>query len=304
MIETVTFVGMGALGILFGDAFVKCLGPERVRFLADGARLERYRREGAVYNGEACDFRFSDGSDGPAQLLIFSVKAPDLEDAIALAAPVVGEDTVIISLLNGVSSEETLSAAFGPAKVLYTVTQGMDAVRQGNHLTCHSRGITYIGRPAEDYFDREEKVDQVVELFQRAGLAVEKEADVEHRMWCKFMLNVGINQACMAYQCNYGAAQVPGEVRDTMLAAMQEARKVGACMGVLVTQKDLEEYVAVMDALNPEGMPSMRQDGLARRKSEVELFAGTVLELAQRFGMRAPVNQRLYDTIREMETNW
>ena len=185
MIETVTFVGMGALGILFGDAFVKCLGPERVRFLADGARLERYRREGAVYNGEACDFRFSDGSDGPAQLLIFSVKAPDLEDAIALAAPVVGEDTIIISLLNGVSSEETLSAAFGPAKVLYTVTQGMDAVRQGNHLTCHSRGITYIGRPAEDYFDREEKVDQVVELFQRAGLAVEKEADVEHRMWCK-----------------------------------------------------------------------------------------------------------------------
>ena len=62
--------------------------------------------------------------------------------------------------------------------------------------------------------------------------------------------------------------------------------------------------MAVMDTLNPEGMPSMRQDGLARRKSEVELFAGTVLELAQRFGMRAPVNQRLYDTIREMETNW
>ena len=122
-------------------------------------------------------------------------------------------------------------------------------------------------------------------------------------MWCKFMLNVGVNQACMAYQCNYGAAQVPGEVRDTMLAAMQEARKVGACMGVLVTQKDMEEYVAVLDALNPQGMPSMRQDGLAKRKSEVELFAGTVLALAKRFGMRAPVNQKLYDIIREMETN-
>lgn len=304
MIENVTFVGMGALGILFGDAFVKGLGAEQVRFLAKGERLERYRREGAYYNEEACDFRFSDGSDGPAQLLVFAVKAPDLEAAIELARPVVEEDTIMISLLNGVTSEEILSSAFGPGKVLYTVTQGMDAVRVENRVTCHSRGITYVGRPEEDYFDREEKVDQVVELFERVGLTVQKEADVEHRMWCKFMLNVGINQVCMAYECSYGGAQVPGEVRDTMIAAMQEARKVGACMGVLVTQKDLEEYVAVMDALNPEGMPSMRQDGLAHRKSEVEFFAGTVLELAQRFGMRVPVNQRLYDKIKEMETNW
>lgn len=304
MIETVTFVGMGALGILYGEAFSRVLGPDRVRFLAQGSRLERYRRTKPSYNGVPFDCRFSDGSDGEAELLIFAVKSPDLEDAIALAAPAVGEDTIIISLLNGVTSEETLSAAFGPEKVLYTVVQGMDAVREGHNVTCHSRGVVYVGRPQEDCFDREEKVERVVELFRRTGIPTYQEEDVLHRLWSKFMLNVGINQVCMAYECSYGAAQVPGEIRDTMIAAMQEARKVGACQGVLVTRKDLEEYVAVMDALNPNGMPSMRQDGLAHRKSEVESFAGTVLELAHRYGMRAPVNQRLYDTIREMETNW
>ena len=89
-----------------------------------------------------------------------------------------------------------------------------------------------------------------------------------------------------------------------MIAAMNEARKVGACQGVLVTQKDLQEYVALVDAVAPEGMPSMRQDALAHRKTEVETFAGQVLDMAERYGMQVPVNRKLYDTIRAMEDSW
>ena len=95
MIERVTIVGRGALGIMLADAFERELGPEGVCFLADGERLERYRREGTYYNGEKRDFRFSDGSGETAQLLIFAVKATALEQAMDLAAPVVGEDTII-----------------------------------------------------------------------------------------------------------------------------------------------------------------------------------------------------------------
>ena len=195
MLETITIVGLGAMGILFGDLAVRNLGPDKVRFLASGDRLARYQRDGAWCNDIKCDFRFSDGSDGPAQLLVFAVKAPDLEDAIALAAPVVDGDTVIISLLNGVTSEEILEQAFGPEKVLYTVTQGMDAVREGNRLTYHTPGQMFLGIPQEDYYDR-------------------------------------------------------------------------------------AEYLAVMDSLHPRGIPSMRQDGLAHRRTEVDLFAGAVLQMA------------------------
>ena len=235
MIEQVTIVGMGALGILYGDRLSRYLGADHVRFLAAGERLERYRREGAWCNGKKCAFQFSDGTDGEAQLLIFAVKAPALE---------------------------------------------------------------------EDYFDRGDKLEAVWSLFRQAGVDARKEADILHRMWCKFMLNVGVNQVCMAYACGYGGVQAPGPARDTMIAAMNEARKVGACQGVLVTQKDLREYVAVLDSLNPEAMPSMRQDALAHRPSEVELFAGTVIQLAEFYGMQVPVNRALYQTIQEMETNW
>jgi len=304
MLNNITIVGMGAMGILFGDFCTKNLGPDRVRFLADGDRLARYQKDGAWCNGEPCDFRFSDGSDGPAQLLIFAVKAPDLADAMALAAPVVDENTVIISLLNGVTSEEILEQTFGGEKVLYTVTQGMDAVREGNRLTYHTPGRMFLGVPQEDYFDRGDKLTEALALLQEAGLPFVREEDILHRMWCKFMLNVGVNQVCMAYEVDYGAVQQPGALRDRMIAAMDEARKVGACQGVLVTQKDKAEYLAVMDSLHPRGIPSMRQDGLAHRRTEVDLFAGAVLELAARYGMQAPVNRMLYDRIRAMETSW
>ena len=221
-----------------------------------------------------------------------------------LAAPVVGEDTIILSALNGVESEEILALRFGWEKVLYMVTQGLDPMREDNRVLCAHRGTIHIGIPEEDYFDRSEKADLAVEVFQRAGLAVQREEDILHRIWCKFMLNVGVNQVCTAMDVPFGGVQQPGLARETMIAAMNEARKVGACQGVLVTQKDLQEYVALVDAVAPEGMPSMRQDALAHRKTEVETFAGQVLDMAERYGMQVPVNRKLYDTIRAMEDSW
>lgn len=305
MIENVTIVGAGAMGTMVGDAFVKLLGPEKVRFLADGDRLARYQAEGIYYNDARCDFRFTDGSEGEiADLLIFAVKDPALADAMDLAQSSVGRDTIVLSLLNGTTSEETLGLRFGMGKVLYTVTQGLDPVREGNAVVRKGDGTIFVGVPQEDYFDREEKLAETVAFLERVGLPVRREEDILHRMWCKFMLNVGVNQVCMAYETDYAGVQQPGEARETMIAAMNEVRKVSACQGVLLTQKDLQEYLAVVDSLTPGSIPSMRQDGLARRKTEVEMFAGTVRTLADQYGMRVPVNETLHQKIREMETNW
>lgn len=302
--EQVTIVGRGALGILYGHALTQCLGPDKVTFLAEGERLNRLRQEEAWCNGEPCQFQVTDHLEGPAQLLLFAVKAPDLEEAMALAAPYVGEETVILSLLNGVTSEEALSQTFGPEKVLYAVAQGMDAVREGSRLTYTHGGTLFLGLPEEDYFDRGEKLEAAYALLSQMDLEVVKETDILHRMWCKFMLNVGVNQVCAAYGCPYGGVQAPGPARDAMVAAMDEARKVGACQGVLVTQKDRTAYLAVVDGLNPEALPSMAQDVLAHRKTEVEAFAGQVIQLAEFYGMAVPVNRDLYEKLQAIETNW
>ena len=76
--EQVTIVGRGALGILYGHALTQCLGPDKVTFLAEGERLNQLRQEEAWCNGEPCQFQVTDHLEGPAQLLLFAVKAPDL----------------------------------------------------------------------------------------------------------------------------------------------------------------------------------------------------------------------------------
>lgn len=68
-----------------------------------------------------------------------------------------------------------------------------------------------------------------------------------------------------------------------------------------MTEEDLNYWLSVLEPLNPEGRPSMRQDMVEKRHSEVELFAGTVLELGQKYGVPTPVNQALYDRITTIE---
>ena len=299
-IKRIAIVGMGAVGLLLADYLTKALGDDAVRFVADSDRASRYERDGVFVNGEKRRFSVTQDWKNPADLVIFAVKAPQLEEAIALAADWVGTDTILLSVLNGVTSEEALIAAFGQDKVIYTVAQGMDAAKEGNRMTYRMPGELRIGLTQEQY-GMEEKLEAVRVLLETAQFPYVVEEDILHRMWSKFMLNVGVNQVCMVFENNYGGVQAPGEARDTMIAAMDEARKMAACAGQLITRKELDDYVALVDSLTPEGMPSMRQDALAKRKSEVELFSGTVLRMAKDFGMRAPVNRKLYDRIQALE---
>ena len=115
------------------------------------------------------------------------------------------------------------------------------------------------------------------------------------------MLNVGVNQTCMVYDVPYGDVVVPGKPRDTMLAAMREVMDLAAAQGITLTERDLQDYLGILDRIDPEAMPSMRQDSLQQHPSEVEIFAGTVLELGRSLGVATPVNRFLYDRIHEIE---
>ena len=118
------------------------------------------------------------------------------------------------------------------------------------------------------------------------------------------MLNVGVNQVIMIYEGTYETVQTPGEARDLMQNAMKEVLMLAQKEKVNVTQEDFDDYVDLIDRMNPKGMPSMRQDGLAHRRSEVELFAGTVIALAKKHKIEVPVNQKIYEIVRKMESGY
>lgn len=132
-IKTVGIIGLGALGVLYAHLFTQGLGREHVMVLADAGRVRRYRSEGVYLNGQLCDFRYEDAAQvtEPVDLLLFSVKFGALHDAVETCRHLVGPDTTLISVLNGITSEEVLSQAFGSEKVVWCVAQKMSARESG-----------------------------------------------------------------------------------------------------------------------------------------------------------------------------
>ena len=133
-IKTVGMIGLGAVGALYGERLL-AHGAD-LRVIVDEARKERYAREGVYVNGARVDFPYVTPKDAQAvDLLLIVTKEGGLRSAMETASGFVGEDTLIISLLNGVTSEGIVAERFGDKNVLYSVAQGMDAVKEGNRLT-------------------------------------------------------------------------------------------------------------------------------------------------------------------------
>lgn len=301
MIENVVIVGMGALGLMFGKQIEDHLGKEYLCFLMDADRKKTHALDEYRINGEKVSFRMVTPEEfhNPADLLIVATKYSGLHDAAKLIRSVVSPDTILVSLLNGISSEEILAETFPRKQILDCVAIGMDAVRDGTSLTYQHMGRWQIGSSVEG---QEMLLDDLAEFLGRAGIEYELCSDIRRSMWNKFMINVGINQTCMVYETNYGGATDPdSDAYKDMEKAMYEVIAVARAEGICLTEEDYRKNLEILRGLNPEGTPSMRQDAMAGRHSEVELFAGTMLRLAAEHEVEVPVNERYYRRIKEME---
>jgi len=223
-----------------------------------------------------------------------------LEQAIRDAENQIGTDTLILSFLNGIVSEEIIGKRYGREKVLYAVAQGMDGIRSDNELTYKNMGLVCFGEGEKGLLTP--RVRSVEDFFIRTEFPHQVDTDMKARLWGKFMLNVGVNQAVAVFRGTYGTIQQPGEARRTMIAAMEEVIPLAAAEGIELTQQDLNYWLGVLDTLRPEGKPSLAQDLDFGKPTEVELFAGTVLKLGTKHSVDTPVNRFLYERIRDLES--
>ena len=139
-------VGMGALGMMYGERIAERLGEKAVCFVADEERARRYGQMDFTVNGASRQFTVRNYKEmEPVDLVVAAVKGPGLLEALDVMAPCVGPDTTIISVLNGISSEEIIGGRFGREKVVYCIAQGMDAVKFGTALTYSRFGELRIG---------------------------------------------------------------------------------------------------------------------------------------------------------------
>ena len=299
-IEKVAVLGAGAMGAFFAGRFFDADGFSTL-FLARDRRLERLQDQGLLINGTpyAIPAVHPEEVESPADLVIVALKHHQLPGAIPDLKRCVGVSTTILSVMNGLESEQTLGAVYGMDKVLYTISVAIDAQREGRIITYTKPGKHYFGeavntRPGE-------RVRRVQEALDRAGIVNEVPEDMIRMLWWKFMINVGMNQASAVMRAPYGLFQTSADLRSVMEALMEEVIALAEVQEVNLTRRDIQEWYGFFEMLSPEGKTSMLQDIEAGRKTEVEMFAGEMVKMGKAHHVPTPVNQTILHLIRVLE---
>ena len=295
--DNVLLIGLGAIGMLYAASLRKLPGIH-FRILVDEERLSRYREKGVFLNGEKLTFDWitpENASGEKADLILIATKSHGFAAAMEMIAPFVGEDTLILPLLNGITAPELLQKRFPHVQSLYGFFLGHASIREGTRVCHDGVGKLYFG--AENIFNIDESVQAIARLFDRAGIAYEIPEDMKSALWKKYVLNVGVNQASAVFRADYGTLQKNPSMLAFAEELMQEAVKVAVAAGVNHTEEMVKNAMDVILGMPPEAKTSMLQDILANRPIEVDLFAGTLCKLGEKYSIDVPGNREVLNTL-------
>lgn len=178
-------IGMGALGLLFGDMISSNADRENTVFLMDKDRYERHSKDIYRINGKEKTFRLA-SADIPgsvpfetADLVIIATKYNGLDDAVSMMKPYTDDNTVIISLLNGIISEDIISQTYNRDNIIDCVPIGMDAMRDGCSVNYTKEGRLQIGVRQQS---QRKAFDRLCAFFDKAHVPYEAVDDIRHAM--------------------------------------------------------------------------------------------------------------------------
>src|SRR5690554_3320789 len=229
--KKVGLIGVGAVGAIYGWRLSELLGYENVEIIVDDKRKERYEREGIYLNEKQVSFNYvtTPLNDEKSDLIIIATKNNHLEKAIASIAPFVKEETTIISLLNGIDSEEILATHFGKEKLLYAFTTALDSTRLNNKINFSTEGIIYFGEKDNVKTDRIKKIEK---LFSDAKINHIVPDDIHLEMWAKFMVNVSINTVSAITGATYGQCASFESLKTLIIESQKEVIELAQKIGI------------------------------------------------------------------------
>lgn len=292
------FIGMGALGASFAAQILKH-HPANIQIIAKGERAQRLS-QGITVNGEHFPLTVTDTPTKKADLIIVAVKYPQLEEAILDIKPFVSEDTLILSILNGLYSETRLSEVFGAEKVIMSFGLAMDCSKKGNEIHYKNLGRLVFGDESNKV--KSPRVKRVEEFFKNNDLPYEIPLDMNRAMWFKFMLNTGVNQVSSLLRAPFKEFHTNTHASSMMILAAREVLELARKKGINLQEEDIDLMVKTINALDPEGKTSMLQDLEARRVTEVDYFSGEIIKMGKLLNVPTPINEFLFHAIKYQES--
>lgn len=300
-IKNVLICGIGAVGSIYADKIQK-YNNAKLRVLVDKARLEKYTNSPVMLNGRELifDYVLPENTDFKADLIIIATKFDGLSDAVKNIENFVNEDTVILSLLNGVTSEEIIARKYGWDKLLLSYFIGHSAVREGRNVTQDGIGKIVFGAKG----DKNANVERVKDFFDKAKINYEIPDDIQYSLWLKYMLNVSTNQPSAILNMTFGQMQNNPKFMELSKKLMLEVQAIAKAEGVNNTEAMLDDALKAFFKMSPDGKTSMLQDVLAHRKTEVDMFAGAMIEFGKKHNIPVPYNELMKEMVEIIHLNY
>ena len=294
-IKSVAILGAGAIGAYFIYGFSAAADIDFC-LVAKGERKERLEKEGICINGKNYKPAVKTPEEAKGMdLLLVSTKYNGLRGALEDIRTVVTPHTTVLSLLNGIDSEEIIGTVIDPARIVYSLMR-INSERNGNSVTFNAEKTPGLFVGEKGSAEESERLLAIRALLAKTPLKYHFCTDIISEQWLKFTLNIAYNlpQAVLGtgYASYFDSVHV-GFIRDRLEG---EARRVAAAYGI--TYGPLENT-------RPRWLERARfstlQDLEARRHTEVDMFCKVLMEKALAKGLQVPFAEYTYHAIKALE---
>ncbi len=289
-------VGTGAVGGYFGGLLARA--EHEVTFIARGAHLDAIKRNGLrvesqldgdfTVPGNATD---DTAEAGPQDLVLFTVKMYHNSEAVRSLAPMIGPETIVLTLQNGIDNGEILAEAVGESQVMIGSAYMEGRISEPGVVIQDGPGIAAFGEMKVGISRRGENL---LQRFQEAGWRVNLHENMPGMLWKKFAYIAGSAAVCAAANCVYEEMRTKPETRALIQNAVEEALAVGRARGAPIMSDSLAWAMDSLDRFPGQGRASMAKDFTEQRPVELEGLTGTVVRMARELNIPTPVNDFLY----------
>ncbi len=236
---------------------------------------------------------------GTCDVWMIATKAADVDVVAADIAPLLEADSVVMAFQNGLGAGERIARRIPQQHIVIGIAEGFgSSIPEPGHV--HHEGMRLI-RIGEMNGGLTERVQRIEQAFHDAGFNVRAFADVTLMIWEKFLCNVTLSAPCAAFDVTVGELMSNPEAWRVALGCTTEAYRLGVAKGVEFPFDDPRQYVTDFAVTISNASPSMRLDHLARRRSEIDVINGQVVELSRGFGLETPYNETLCAILRSRE---
>ena len=300
----VAVFGTGGAGGRFGAELARA--GEDVAFIARGSHLAAIRERGLVVETDDGELSVrpavatdDPGDVGPVDVVLLGVKTWQVEDAARAMAPLLGPDTFVVPLQNGVEAAGQLSRVVGPERVV----GGLCATFSWIVAPGRIRSLGQVNSLRFGELDRRPsaRTERLREAFERAGVRATIPPDIEVSLWEKLLIVVSFGGVGAVTRVPVGVTRSMPETRRLIERGMEEVSAVGRARGVALPDGAVEKGMAFVDSLDPSGTTSLQRDIADGRPSELEAWNGAVVRLGREAGVPTPTHEFLYASLLPLE---